>query len=63
MEVTLKAARINAHISQQRMADTIGVSTTTLRSWENDRTFPDAVQLRRMCRLYNVKMDDIILPV
>lgn len=62
MKVTLRAARVNANISQQTMAKELGVSSCTLRSWENDKTFPDAVQLARMCRMYNVSMDDIILP-
>ena len=62
MKVTLKAARVNANISQQAMAELLGVSSCTLRSWENDKTFPDAVQLARMCHVYHVSMDDIILP-
>lgn len=62
MKMTLKAARVNAHLSQRTTAQAIGVSTVTLRSWENDKSFPNVCLFAKLCRLFGVKMEDISLP-
>ena len=58
--MTLKAARVNRGLNQQEAADLIGVSRTTLQSWETCKSFPTVAQLPAIEKVYNVKYDDII---
>lgn len=58
--MTLKAARVNRGLNQQEAADLIGVSRTTLQSWETCKSFPTVAQLPAIEKAYNVKYDDII---
>lgn len=59
MKVTLKSARVNCGLSQQEAATIIGVSRTTLQSWETYKSFPTVAQLPKIETAYNVKYDDI----
>lgn len=60
MPMTLKAARVNCGMNQQEAAEKIGVSRTTIQSWESYRSFPTVLQLPAIEAAYNVKYDDII---
>ena len=60
MGMTLKAARVNKGYNQQEAADLIGVSRTTLQSWETYKSFPTVAQLPIIEATYGVKYDDII---
>nr|DAT31537.1 MAG TPA: helix-turn-helix protein [Caudoviricetes sp.] len=40
----------------------MAISPSTLVSWENNYTAPDALQLSKLCSIYNCTMDDIFLP-
>lgn len=59
-KITLRAARINAGITQKTAASSIGVSNKTMVKWEKGSAFPDVVQALKLCRLYNISFDDII---
>ena len=60
-KISLKAARVNANLSQGEAAEHVGVATSTLRNWENGITYPDAVQFMTLCNLYGVSCDNIFL--
>lgn len=62
MQVSMKAMRVNAEMSQQEAAEAIGTTKRTLCSWENHETFPNALQLKRLCEVYGCQMNDIFLP-
>ena len=61
-EITLKAARVNADLTLEDVSRETGVSVPTLSKWENYKTFPTAMQLKVLCRLYGQSMDDIFVP-
>lgn len=63
MKVSMKAMRVNANMSQEKAAETLGITKRTLQSWENYDTFPTAVQFYQLCKAYGCSMDDIFLPV
>lgn len=64
MKWTLKALRINNGWKQDDTAKRLGISTSTLASWENGKTFPNAMEIKKLMNLYSVSYDDIIfLPV
>lgn len=60
LKITLKAARVNAGLSQKYVANALGISNKTLSSWENGDTFPSAKYIVLLCKLYNVTYNDII---
>ncbi|MBO5122497.1 MAG: helix-turn-helix transcriptional regulator [Oscillospiraceae bacterium] len=60
MRVTLKAARVNANMSQAVAAKALGVGESTLAKWESGDTCPRADRMHDICDLYGCQIDDII---
>lgn len=60
MEITLKAARINAGLTQRQAADQIGVTVDTIGNWERGKSFPDAIQIKAIENAYLIAYDNII---
>lgn len=56
-KITLKAARVNAHLTQTEAADKIGVAVSTLRNWEAGKTFPNKPKIDKLCEVYGVSFD------
>lgn len=60
-KMTLKAARVNAGLSQYAAAKEFGISNKTLCKWEKGQSYPKADQLQKMCIRYGVHYDDLII--
>lgn len=60
MQLTLKAARVQAGLTQQEAAKRIGVNPATLCNYENQKSFPDIPILKRIEQVYGVNYSDII---
>jgi len=60
MQISLKAARVNAEMTQKEAAEHVGVDVSTVVSWENGKTSPKAVQLQRLCEVYGVDSVDFL---
>lgn len=60
IKISLKAARVNAGLSQKEAARLLNVSNKTLSNWENGDTFPSAEKIDVLCKLYGVSYDNII---
>lgn len=58
--MTLKAARVSAGLSQTEAARKIGVTKDTLGNWERGKTYPNALNIRRIEDVYGVRYDSII---
>ncbi len=58
MQISLKAARVNAEMSQREAAERIGVDVSTVLKWEKGKTSPKAVQLQKLCEVYGVDSVD-----
>ena len=56
-KITLKAARVNAHLTQTQAAKGLDISISTLKNWEAGKTFPNQPQIEKMCKLYNIGYD------
>ena len=61
MKISLKAARVNAGMTQNEAARKAGVSKSSIINWEKGKTFPTATKMMELCKLYCVTMDDIFL--
>lgn len=62
LKISLKAARVNANLSQEEVSRKMKKSKVTINNWENGKTEIDYGNLNELCRLYSVTMDDILLP-
>lgn len=60
MKLTLKAARLNAGFTQETAAKQLGISESTLGSYERGITFPDVPLIKKIEDLYGVEYRDII---
>ncbi len=60
LKMTLKAARVSAGLSQTEAARKIGVTKDTLGNWERGKTYPNALNIRRIEDVYGVRYDSII---
>ena len=59
-KITLKAARVNANLTQNQVCKILNVTKKTLSSWEHGKTFPrEKKHIDSMCDLYNVEYDDL----
>ena len=60
MQITLKAARVNAGLTQREAAKRLGISRGTLASYEMYRTKPDIEMAKRIAILYGTEVDRLI---
>lgn len=63
MAITLKAARVNANLTQIQFANALGVSKLTVSEWETGKRRIKPAYLPAIARVTGVSVDDIILPV
>ena len=57
---SLSRARKNSGLSQEEVAEKLGVSRQTISKWETDETLPDIRQSKRMAALYKLSLDELI---
>lgn len=60
--ITLEAARVNCGMTQQEMADVMGVSRATVVDWENGYRKMKPIYLYKFCHVTGFDEKDIILP-
>ena len=56
----LLQARKKAGLSQEMVAEKLGVSRQTISKWETDETIPDIYQSKKLAKLYNLTLDELI---
>lgn len=56
----LKEARIEAALSQNALAEKIGVSRQTVSNWEHNRSYPDIGSLLKLSELYGLSLDELL---
>lgn len=58
--VTLEAARVNVHLTQEKAAELIGVSKKTISNWETGISLPGLKYIKRIEQVYERPYDYII---
>lgn len=53
-------ARKKSGLSQEAVAEKLGVSRQTISKWETDETIPDIYQSKKMAKLYRMTPDELI---
>lgn len=56
----LRAHRAVARLSQQEVANRIGVSRATVRAWEDGKNLASVGSLVALADMYGVRVDDLI---
>jgi len=56
----IKKARIEANVTQEQIAEVLGVSRQTVSNWENGKTYPDIVSVIKMSDFYNISLDHLL---
>ena len=62
-KLQLKALRARMDLTQQEVADQIGVDRLTYGKWENYQTYPDAIQLIRLSQIFECSLDAFYFPL
>ena len=58
----LKVARIEAGLTQEQVAEKVGVVKWTISAWECGRCAPSIDNAIRLSRIYGKSLDDLFLP-
>jgi transcriptional regulator with XRE-family HTH domain len=56
----LKNIRREKHISQEELADKLGVSRQSVSKWENGENYPSMQNIMCLCTIFKCKMNDIV---
>lgn len=56
----LKNTRLTAGLTQESVAEKIGVSRQTISNWENDKSYPDIVNVIALSNLYSISLDELL---
>ncbi len=62
LKISMRAARVNANLSQEAVCKELNISKTTLINWEKGKASPSISHFIKMCKLYNISQDYINLP-
>lgn len=61
LKIRLAAARVNAGMTQQNVADIMKVSKNTIINWEKGKVIPKPAEIKMMSSIYNIPEDNIFL--
>ena len=59
IKISLKAARVNAGLTQKEAAAALSVSNKTLGSWEAGASMPNVKAVTAICALYGIEYDNL----
>lgn len=57
---TIKELRQKHQMTQQQLADLVGVSNKAVSKWENNEGLPDLDNLKRLSQVFNVTLDNML---
>ncbi len=63
VNISLKAARANADMTQREWAEKLNVTVDTVLNWENGKSEPKMSQLKQISELSGIPMDFIFVPM
>lgn len=56
----LKEARMNSGLTQEQVAENIKVTRQTISNWENEKSYPDIINVIDLSNLYSISLDDLL---
>lgn len=61
-KISLKAARVNAELTQEQVAEKMNIDRQTVINWEKGNTRVGTAQLMMLSQIYDLSVDYIFLP-
>lgn len=62
-KLPMKALRAASGYTQKEVAEIVGVSRITYMKWENYESYPDALQLINLAKIFKCSLDAFYFPV
>lgn len=56
----LKNARIQSGMTQENVAEKLNVSRQTISNWENEKSYPDIINVIELSNLYSISLDVLL---
>lgn len=56
----LKKLRKDMNLSQEELADKLGVSRQSISKWESGVVYPEMDKMVQLCKIFNLSMDDLL---
>lgn len=56
----LRQARLDSGLTQESVAERVGVSRQTVSNWENNRSYPDIASVIALSDLYSLTLDELL---
>ena len=56
----IKTVRIEKKLTQEQVAELLGVSRQTISNWENEKSYPDIISVIKMSECYDVSLDYLL---
>ena len=56
----IKAARLKKKMTQEQVAELLGVSRQTISNWENEKSYQDIISVIELSSLYSISLDDLL---
>ena len=56
----IKKIRKENHLSQEQLAEELGVSRQSISKWESGAAYPEMDKIIYICKKYNVNIDDLL---
>ena len=58
----LKRIRKENNLSQEQLADKLGVSRQSVSKWESGQAYPEMDKVLQLCQLFNLNIDELLNP-
>lgn len=62
MKISIKAARVNANLTQVELAEKMDKSESTIKNWESGKNVINILDFKELCKVLGVQEDQIFLP-
>jgi transcriptional regulator with XRE-family HTH domain len=56
----LRDARQKHQLSQEQIAEMLGVSRQTISNWETSKSYPDIERVMRLAEIYHLSLDELL---
>ena len=56
----LKKIRKDNNLSQEQLAEQLGVSRQSVSKWESGQAYPEMDKMLQLCQLFNLNIDDLL---
>lgn len=62
LQISLAAARVNAKLTQEEVANKMKIGKRTIINWEKGTVTPSFANLKMLSDIYGIPVDNIFLP-